>query len=108
MGPTKIGACQCSKCGYPYVPKPEKKSVGNGVQETFFRCPACKHKTTAFFTDAAIRDKQQKINYLNSLYRGLRPPDITSGKDIDLRKQIDCLKAEIKNDMEALKVKMQG
>ncbi|MGJ8756256.1 hypothetical protein [Clostridium botulinum] len=76
----------------------------NDVVEIYFICPYCGKKYICCFTNRMIRLKQYKLNKLWEKYRAAK----TSDKQRSIFKAIEKLKAEIKKDMDALKIKMLG
>lgn len=76
----------------------------DGIIEVYFKCPHCKNKYTSYFTDRDIRIKQSKINKLWDKYRASK----TQEELINNFKEIEELKADIKKDMDNLKIKMLG
>lgn len=54
----------CDKCEKQFVIKPQEKKHGNGVVETFFVCPHCRARYTAFVTNAEARRRQREIKKL--------------------------------------------
>lgn len=77
---------------------------GNSVIKISFTCPYCGKKYICCFTDRMIRLKQYKLNKSWEKYRTAR----TSDKQRSIFKSIEKLKAEIKKDMNDLKIKMLG
>lgn len=71
--------CKCDKCKKLFIPtlKTKKSDKGDRVHKIWFKCPYCKNKYTAYYTDKNIRKLQfeqrkiqqqiANINYDNKL-----------------------------------------
>lgn len=68
----------------------ELAELGNDIEKTYFTCPHCDKEYVAFYTDPAIRRKQERMRRLNSPYKR------------------EGLKNEIGADMKVLKAKIEG
>jgi len=60
-------AIHCDVCDEQIVIKPQLKKHGDGVQETYFNCPHCDERYTAYVTNAEIRKRQREIKRLGEL-----------------------------------------
>src|SRR5690625_317798 len=55
---------QCDKCQKYFDIKQREKKHGRGIVETYFTCPHCKAKYTAFVLNAEARRLQREIKGL--------------------------------------------
>lgn len=68
----------------------ELTELDNGIEKTYFHCPLCNKEYVAFYTDPAIRKKQERMKRANSPYKR------------------DKLFQEIGKDMKALREKIEN
>lgn len=54
----------CDQCNKSFVIKPKTKKHGQGIKETYFKCPWCKHIYTSYVTDAECRRLQARLRKL--------------------------------------------
>jgi transposase-like protein len=94
----------CDHCGKQFAIELKEKDHGKGIIETYFVCPHCDSKYTAFVTDPGIRRVQRKIIKIRD--------SIT--KDMSVKERIKGIKRMqklIKNNgilMEQLKERYQN
>lgn len=91
----------CNKCKEVFERKIEVEKVKGDIERTFFVCPNCKEKYTAFLTNEKIRNKQEKIKKLWEKF--LRSKDV--GQQVIISKKINKLHKEIENEMSRLERK---
>lgn len=82
----------------------KERKVKNDIIEVYFECPFCSKKYICCFTNRTVRLKQYRLNNLWAKYRAAE----TTEKQRSIFKSIEKLKVEIKNDMNALKIKVLG
>lgn len=92
----------CDKCKKYFDIKPQEKKHGNGIVETFFVCPHCKARYTAFVTNAETRRKQREIKKLRDSLPGITDFDeyqtalgVIHAKQDELAPLMAKLKAEV-------------
>ncbi|WMJ81963.1 transglycosylase [Clostridium sp. MB40-C1] len=94
----------CNKCNKDFELNIKVKKYPGGVEETYFKCPHCKERYSSYFTDRNIRIKQGKVrNKYEQLSKCINMDDRT-----ELLKGIQKMKADLKVDMDSLKLKMLG
>jgi hypothetical protein len=76
--------------------------LDGGVEKTFFTCPHCQHEYVAFYTDAEIRDLQEKIRKVQRRYANSKCNVKAAIK------QESKLKQQIKVKMDALRARIEG
>ncbi|MGU8655191.1 hypothetical protein ACV3RG_15925 [Clostridium perfringens] len=91
----------CNKCKESFERKIEVEKVKGDIERTFFICPNCKEKYTAFLTNEKIRNKQEIIK--NLWFKFSRAKGI--GEQAIISKKINKLSEEINKDMEYLESK---
>lgn len=91
----------CNKCKEGFERKIEVEKVKGDIERTFFICPNCKEKYTAFLTNERIRNKQDMIEKL--WLKFMRAKCI--GEQVMISKKINKLSEEINKDMEYLESK---
>lgn len=94
----------CDHCHKPFNIQPKEKKHGKGITETYFVCPHCEHRYTAFVTNAEIRKRQREIRQLSDSL-----PTITDiQKYQDTMQKINKMKAALQPLMQELKNKIQA
>lgn len=88
----------CNKCKEVFESKIEVEKVKGDIERTFFICPNCKEKYTAFLTNEKIRNKQDIIKKL--CFEFNRAKGI--GEQVIISKKINKLHKEIDNEMHYL------
>ncbi|WP_339161776.1 hypothetical protein [Siminovitchia sp. FSL W7-1587] len=106
---------ECDHCRKPITIRTKEKKHGKGIVETYFVCPHCQRRYTAFVTNAEIRKRQREIR---QLHESVNKPakDFTAGRidkheykqAIDkIHEKIHKKKAELEPLMQELKNKVQ-
>lgn len=94
----------CDHCHKPFNIQAKEKKHGKGITETYFTCPHCNHRYTAFVTNAEIRKRQREIRQLSDTL-----PTITDMKKYQVVMQkINKKKAALEPLMQELKNKVQA
>ncbi|MBS4198601.1 hypothetical protein KHA93_02925 [Bacillus sp. FJAT-49732] len=60
-----MNTVSCDNCHKNFTIKPQEKKHGKGITETYFTCPHCDARYTAFVTNADIRKRQREIRQLH-------------------------------------------
>lgn len=94
---------KCDNCNEEFELITKVKKT-NGIEEVYFKCSHCKVKYISYFTNKNIRIKQKNINKLWQKYKKCTTED----EAIEMMKNIDTMRIEIKVDMNNLKKKMLG
>lgn len=89
---------ECNECGKLSKMKPRIKRLRNKIDMHHFKCDHCNHIYLICYMDESIRRKTNRIRKLNN----------NKYKTDEHYKQIDMLNREIKQDMKALDIKMNG
>lgn len=89
---------KCNECGKLSRMKPRVKKMKNKIDMHYFKCDNCAHIYLICYMDESIRRKHKKIRKLID----------RKHKSDEHYKQIETLNHEIKQDMDALAVKMNG
>ncbi len=89
---------RCDKCKESFERKIEVEKVKGDIERTFFICPNCKEKYTAFLTNEKIRNKQDMIeklwlNFIKSKF---------IGEQVIISEKMNKLHKEIENEMSRL------
>ncbi len=93
----------CDKCKREFELEPQVEKKGN-IERIYLKCPRCRAEYTAFYMDKGIRFKQDTI----------RDMQMNSARERDPQKKrvmldaIQKLKNEIGNDMNRLKIEIEG
>lgn len=74
----------------------------DGMEKTFFTCPHCGREYVAFYTDEEIRKLQARIRRVQRRFA-----DPEDNHEDAARKEAE-LKAQIKEKMDVLRVRMEG
>lgn len=103
---------ECDHCHRTITIRPKEKKHGKGIVETYFVCPHCQHRYTAFVTNAEVRKKQREIR---QLHESVNKPakEFTAGRidKHEYKQAIDKIhkkKAELEPLMQELKNKVQA
>lgn len=97
----------CDKCKKNFEIKIETESMDDGIGRVYFICPHCKTEYTNYYLDNDIKAKQQRIRILQLNYnRACEQGDIQQARK--LFKNMQCLAKEIGNEMNNLKIQIEG
>lgn len=90
---------QCNSCSELFLVAIKTIKLPNSlVEESFFRCPQCQAKYTAFYTDKSIRKLQARQRAIAKSVDQARDAQ----KRESLSAEFDANKHEIKRQMDAL------
>ncbi len=96
----------CDECLGEYVPKLKIKKYKCGIEETYFKCPHCNDKYTAFYTDRKIRKQQKELrNFYKNQGSNLYMSGLNGQKK--MLEAFNIKKQKLQRDMDKLKRKMQ-
>ncbi|MEK5173221.1 hypothetical protein NST63_08510 [Heyndrickxia sp. FSL W8-0496] len=76
----------CDQCKKNFPVQPKEKKHGQGIKETYFVCPHCKTRYTAYITDQEVRRMQRQIQKLEQEIINLK---------LNASKRMDELKEQI-------------
>ncbi|GIN96128.1 hypothetical protein J6TS1_19980 [Siminovitchia terrae] len=103
-----MNVVDCDHCQKSFNIQPKEKKHGKGITETYFICPHCQHRYTAFVTNAEIRKRQREIRKLHeSVHKPAK--DYTAGRinERDYKQAIDRIHEKIDKKQAALEPRMQ-
>lgn len=94
----------CNKgCGQQFaVTDMPTKKLNNGIEKTYFICPHCEREYVCFYTDEEIRKLQVRIRRVQ---RRFADPNVNWQ---DAEKKEAALREQIKEKMDALRIKLEG
>lgn len=98
---------RCDQCDKEFRIKPKTKSHGINIKETYFICPHCKARYTAYVMDKECRKLQSEIRKLQ--HSKNIPGQALAKNQIDedeYKKAIDDIENEIEKVQTVLKIKM--
>lgn len=104
-----ITEATCDECQNVFTIKLKTKTRGINIKETYFRCPNCKKKYTAYVMDNKCRKTQREIRKLMESKQ--IPADKFVNKELteeEYTAEIGRIDAEIKEKQAILKQKMNG
>ncbi len=96
----------CDECLKEYEPEFKVKKVKDDIEETYFKCPHCKHKYTAFYTNRSIRQQQTKLRNTYKKFDKKRLTNhqlqfwlnVVKARTEKIEKEMKELKEEINNE----------
>lgn len=85
---------ECNNCKRDFETNIKIEEHENNVEEVYFDCPYCNERYLAYYTNRSIRDKQKDVK--------------EEQKKLGSKSKIERMRADIEQDINNLKVKMEG
>ncbi len=94
----------CGQCHEAFSISLREKKHGKGITETYFTCPHCEARYTAFVTNAEIRRRQREIRKLHDSLTTIT--DFQKYQDVlqkikDRESKLEPLMKDLKNKIQA-------